>query len=114
MRVLTFAETADRLTRRYPQAGQPESGVIPSISGAQAERIEAAAVRSFNQPTAKLVFVKATEPFFVAAGEHVNADDYVQVQEPDAKRLIAAGRAVAATDDEVAQASKPDNQRPKK
>ncbi|HSU19911.1 MAG TPA: hypothetical protein VLI45_09240 [Acidobacteriaceae bacterium] len=106
MKVLTFAAIAAAFSTRYPNAGAAEPGIISSMSGAQgtADSLQAAAVRGFAAPTAKLVFVRVTEPFFVSAGEHVSTGDFVQVQEPDAKRLIAAGRAEPATDAEVADA----------
>ena len=110
MSILTFNSLSSAFASRYPNA---KGGTVDSISasaepGGSVASIQAAgAVRGFAAVSGPLVWVKATDHFYAGSGELIQAGDFLQVQEPEARILRRLGRAVDATDQEVADASRP-------
>lgn len=104
MKVLTAVALAASFADRFPNA-QP--GVLKSLDASAesgtVDSIQAAAVKGFASVSGKLVWVKATEHFY-QSGELIQAGDFVQVEDNDARRLINVGRAEYASDEQVAAA----------
>jgi hypothetical protein len=112
MRLITAAVIGAQLAARYP-AHTAEGGVVDTLAasgetaktdGETVETIQAQAIRSYIQPSGSFVYVRALTPHLVA-GQYVDEGDIVQVTDTDAKLLATMGRAVEATDEEVAAAS---------
>lgn len=102
-RIISAVALAAAFTARYPNT---ESGTVDiSASAEPVPEIQASAVRGFAATAGPLQWVKATTHFF-QGGELIQEGDYVQVQELDAKRLVASERAELATDEDVAAAQK--------
>jgi hypothetical protein len=101
-KLITDASLAAKFASRYPS-----SGVLDSVSASAGKvaSVEAAGVRPFAA-VGKLVVIKAVEHFFVA-GEVISAGDLVEVSERDAANIVASGRAVEATADDISAADKP-------
>lgn len=104
-RTITDSQIQGDFNARYPSATQP--GQVDSISASgdpgQVDSIQASSFKGFAAVAGKLQWVQAIEHFF-QKGELILKDDFVQVIEEDARRLFAAGRAMFATDAQVAQA----------
>ena len=107
MKVLAFAALAAAFNSKY---APPSAGSIGSLSASAAPSsvgsIEAAAVRPYGVTAGKLVYVKATDHFYVPGPTLVPAGDYVQVTEADANDLVRREQAVIVTDAEAADAAK--------
>lgn len=112
MSTRTLESLNSAFAARYPLA---QGGTVDSINasaekaeaGGTVESLQAAgAVRGFAAVSGLLQWVKATDNFY-QGGELIQTGDYVQVQESDARTLRRTGRAVDATDQEVADASRP-------
>ena len=103
-RFITAAALTTSFNKRNPAPTQPAVIADLQASGT-VDKLEAQAVRGYSQVSGKLQYVKASEHFFVA-GELIQAGDYVEVTEDDAKRLRNAGRAEYATTEEVGAAQK--------
>jgi hypothetical protein len=91
MKLHTMAALTAAFHTRYPNAAQP--GTIDSMAAAsEVGTLEAAGIRSFDH--------------FFQQGTLVPQGDFVEVTEANAAELIRMGRAVLATDAEVANANK--------
>ena len=106
-RIISAVALAASLQARYPNALQEQGLTIHA--GADSTTLDqvhaAGSVKGFAAISGSLQWVRANE-HFLAGGELVMKDDYVQVQETDAKRLVNAGRAELATEEEVAAVQK--------
>lgn len=105
MRLHTHNSISAAFVARFPEAGKLESVSAASAQG-QLETVQAAGFRPFSAVSGALKIVKASNHFFVA-GSLVQGGDLVEVEENVAKRLIANGQAVAATDEDIAESQKP-------
>ncbi len=106
MSIRTLESLQSAFAARYPQGGQVDS-ISASAEGGTVASIQAAgAVRGFAAVSGPLQWVRATDHFY-QGGELIQAGDFVQVQDSDARSLRRTGRAVDATDQEVADASRP-------
>jgi hypothetical protein len=109
MALRAAATLAAAYAARYASTSpnEPVGAIVDLAAAAETlDTVQAASVRSFSQPTDKLVFVRAKEGF-LEAGEHIFVGDYVEVKESVAKMLVARGAADFASEAEVAEASKP-------
>ena len=95
---------------RFPQPGEVDiaASAAPEVQfprDPDSVDIQAAGVHSFTAP-GKMLYVKATDHFLVL-GETIQAGEYVELPEADAKYLVnVAGRAEFASDADVAAAQK--------
>ena len=104
MKLLSAAALKAGYDARFPSTGvlgSVEAGADKGNLGS----VEAAGLRPFASMQGSLKIIKAIEHFFVA-GVVVPVGDLVEVAEEDAKRIIDAGRALFATDEEIAAAKK--------
>ncbi len=106
----TATALAANFHARFPQPGEVDiaAAAAPEVKfprDAKSVDIQAAGVHSFTAP-GKMLYVKATDHFLVL-GETIQAGEYVELPEADAKYLVnTASRAEFATDEEVAAAQK--------
>ena len=111
MKILTAAALLAGYTSRNHIGPQPGTVNIIAASAEELpedttlDTVQAMSVKGFATVAGPLQFIKAKENFYVA-GEPVYIDDFVQVTSEDAKRLVAAGRADLASDDDVNAAQK--------
>lgn len=113
---------AKYLTLAALAAGVPRSGTLDALSAStepfhdyvadhkdetvqKIDSLQAMAVRGFASVSGNLKWVKATQHFYVAF-EPITAGDLLQIPEKDAAGLVRDGKAVYATDDEIAAAQK--------
>lgn len=103
-RFITAAALGAAITAKFPALGE-QSGTIDTLQASgETVDINAQALRSYTQPNGTLLYVRVTEPHLIV-GQYVAEGDIVQVTEADAKTLFVLGRAVEATDEEVAAAA---------
>ena len=90
----------------FPARFPAQPGTVNDLAASGvATDLQAAGVKDYST-LGELKYVRANEHFF-AQGSLIQADDIVQLPKDEAKRLLDSGRAVEATDEEVAAAKAP-------